>query len=286
MNEFEIKKTADGSLTFFSSEFGENFHTRYGAKKESEITFVEGCKLSEKAKIKNHLNILDICYGLGYNSAAALSCIWSINPSCKVELIALEADERVPLQAIKNQLFTLWSEPIPHLLTEFVKNRYVLTNQLKAQFLLEDARISIQKVAETGFKADAVFLDPFSPPKCPQLWTVEFLNLVAKCLKPEGRIATYSCSAAVRAALKLAGLNIGANFCVGRRSPGTVASFSGQDLIPLSLKEIEHLQTRAAIPYRDPQLQDNAEIIKQRREKEQAISNLESTSQWKKRWFS
>jgi tRNA U34 5-methylaminomethyl-2-thiouridine-forming methyltransferase MnmC len=223
---------------------------------------------------------------LGYNSAVALDSIWSINPSCKIELIALEADNRVPLQAINHKLLTVWPEKITNLLIELTKNRSVLTNQLKAQLLIEDARISLQKVAQTGFKADAVFLDPFSPPKCPQLWTVEFLNLVAKCLNPEGRIATYSCSAAVRSALKLSGLNIGANFCVGRRSPGTVASFSQQDLLPLSLPAIEHLQTRAAIPYRDPQLQDNAEMIKQRREQEQAISNLESTSQWKKRWFS
>ncbi len=286
MNNFETRTTSDGSITFFSPEFGETFHTKYGAKKEAEITFVQGCNLINKAQKKPVIKILDICYGLGYNSAAALDSIWSINPHCKIELFALEYDQKVPFQAIDNNLLSLWSEPIPTILTNLAQNQQVLTNNLNAQLFYEDARISIQKIAKIGFKADAIFLDPFSPPKCPQLWTVDFLSLVAQCLDYQGRIATYSCSAAVRAALILAGLKIGANFCIGRRSPGTVASFFPEDLPPLSEKEKEHLNTRAAVPYRDPSLSDHGETIKKRREEEQTFSNLEPSSQWKKRWFS
>lgn len=286
MNVFENKKTDDGSITFFSTEFGETFHTKYGAKKEAEITYIKGCELREKAQKKTCLKIIDVCYGLGYNTAAALSCIWEVNPHCQIELMALEIDERVPFQAINNELLTLWQEPIPSLLTELAINKYVLTDNLKAYLFLEDARISIQKIKAMNFKADAIFLDPFSPPKCPQLWTVEFINLLANCLNFDGKIATYSCSAAIRSALKLADLNIGINDCIGRRSPGTIASFQKENLIALSAREKQHLQTRAAIPYRDFQLNNSAEIIKERREKEQKISNLEPTSQWKKRWFS
>jgi tRNA U34 5-methylaminomethyl-2-thiouridine-forming methyltransferase MnmC len=83
-----------------------------------------------------------------------------------------------------------------------------------------------------------------------------------------------------------AGLKIGATAPVGRRSPGTVASFSDRDLPPLSPQEQEHLQTRAAIPYRDPNLSDSAEEIRQRRQQEQDLSSLEPTSSWKKRWAS
>ena len=81
-----------------------------------------------------------------------------------------------------------------------------------------------------------------------------------------------------------AGLKIGATRSVGRRSPGTIANWKGNNLPPLSQQEIEHLQTRAAIPYRDPDLIDTAEIIKTRREKEQSKSDLEPSSHWKKRW--
>jgi tRNA U34 5-methylaminomethyl-2-thiouridine-forming methyltransferase MnmC len=63
-----------------------------------------------------------------------------------------------------------------------------------------------------------------------------------------------------------------------------MATFSEAYLSPLSPEESEHLQTRAAIPYRDPSLTDTPSQIIARREEEQALSNLENTSQWKKRW--
>jgi tRNA U34 5-methylaminomethyl-2-thiouridine-forming methyltransferase MnmC len=281
---FQPHLTADGSLTFFSTEFGETFHSSSGAREEAEKKFVEPCQLAQKAQTSSSLLLLDICYGLGYNSAAALAAIWAVKPDCYVELIALELDASVPRQASTSQLLTQWSLPVPELLQELAATFHVQSQQLNAQLLIGDARQTIQQVRQGNFQADAIFLDPFSPTKCPQLWTVEFLAIAAQCLKPTGRLATYSCAASVRAALQLAGLRIGSAPRVGRRSPGTLASFSDRDLPPLSQQECEHLQTRAAIPYRDPQLADSAQTIRQRRQREQQQSELEPTTHWKRRW--
>lgn len=283
--------TQDGSYTFFSPEFDEAFHSRYGARQEAEKKFLEPSLLKDKAcgqKQKNStsLQLLDICYGLGYNSASALAGIWSANPQCRVELIALEIDSTIPLQAIEHNLLNQWQKPIPQSLTQLATTKRIQTNYLDASLLINDARKTIQQLYHDSWQADAIFLDPFSPPKCPQLWTVEFLGLVAKCLKPTGRIVTYSSSAAVRTALSLAGLHIGSTPGVGRKSPGTVASFFDDNLPTLSLQEQEHLQTRAAIPYRDPELRDTTEKIREKRESEQQYSCLEPTSKWKKRWAS
>ena len=291
MTQFLPQITQDGSYTFFSPEFDEAFHSHYGARQEAEKKFLEPSLLKDKARLydRKHcssLRLLDICYGLGYNSAAILAGIWSVNPQCKVELIALEIDSTVPLQAIKHNLLNQWQIPIPRLLTQLATTRHLQTDYLEASLLIDDARKTIKQIYQNGWQADAILLDPFSPPKCPQLWTVEFLRLVTKCLKPTGRIVTYSSSAAVRTALSLAGLYLGSTPNVGRKSPGTVASFLKENLPPLSLQEQEHLQTRAAIPYRDPELQDTAENIRQKRELEQQASSLEPTSQWKKRWTS
>lgn len=290
-DRFTPQITGDGSYTFFSEEFKEAFHSYYGAKQEAEAKFVEPAKLRQKAsQLKEQANtlirILDICYGLGYNSAAALEAIWSVNPQCKIELIALELSAAVPRQAIAHHLLARWHEPIPQLLKELATVYRMHGDRFQGQLLIGDARKTIKSLCQSQWQADAIFLDPFSPPKCPQLWTVEFLGLVARCLKPTGRLTTYSCSAAVRKALSLAGLNFGSTPSVGRRSPGTVASFCEQDLPPLSLQEKEHLDTRAAIPYRDPYLRDSADAICLRRQQEQQASTLEPTSQWKKRWFS
>ncbi|MBW4577507.1 MAG: hypothetical protein KME08_19920 [Aphanothece sp. CMT-3BRIN-NPC111] len=297
---FTPQPTADGSFTFFSPEFGETFHSRYGACEEAQMKFVLPTHLRQKAQ-QPVLRVLDVCYGLGYNTAAALFTIWEVNPSCRVEWVGLELDLAVPQAAIASQLpgygnaynlLNNWPQPIPQILAQLADVQQIDGDRLQAQLIIGDARQTIQQVQRSGFQADAIFLDPFSPPKCPQLWTVEFLSLVAQCLKPEGRLATYSCAASVRTALMAAKLQIGSTPPVGRRSPGTVAcrdlqagNLDAADLSTLSVQEQEHLQTRAAIPYRDPHLCDPADVILHRRQIEQQASSLEPTSHWKKRWI-
>jgi tRNA U34 5-methylaminomethyl-2-thiouridine-forming methyltransferase MnmC len=258
---------------------------------------VEPTQLAQAAE-KPIVRLLDVCYGLGYNTAAALQTIWAVNPSCYVELIGLELNSAVPQAAIANHLFDNWNYEYIEILTQLAFEGQVKTKSLNAKLLIGDARVSITNVNQSGFQADAIFLDPFSPPQCPQLWTVEFLKQVSLCLHQDGLLATYSCAAAVRAALILAGLQIGSTPPVGRRSPGTVAAYprygedreisdcSSRQLSPLSLEEQEHLLTRAAIPYRDPQLKDSPDVIILRRQQEQQACALEPTSRWRKRWLS
>jgi tRNA U34 5-methylaminomethyl-2-thiouridine-forming methyltransferase MnmC len=281
--QFDPCITNDGSYTFFSEEFGQTFHSKYGAKEEALFKYAIPTLLAEKAN-RGHLRILDICYGLGYNSAAALSTIWRSNPDCTIEIIALELDRSVAISAIEHRILSEWEDPIPHLLAQLARGELINTSQLKAELIFGDARQTIQQVIDREFKADAIFLDPFSPLSCPQLWTIEFIDRVAKCCTFDGIISTYSCAAAGRTAMIQAGLSIANLTPVGRKAPGTIASFDASQLPPLSQQELEHLQTRAAIPYRDPTLTDSIAKIVIRRELEQDDCGLETTSQWKKRW--
>ncbi len=283
MTQFAPYITDDGSYTFFSEEFGQTFHSKYGAKQESISKYATPTLLAQKAA-RGQLRILDICYGLGYNSAAALATIWRSHPDCTVEIVALELDRTVPISAIEHHLLGDWEEPIPQLLTRLVREEVIESDRFKAQLIFGDARQTIESVIERGFTADAIFLDPFSPTACPQLWTLEFIDRVAKCCAPDGIIATYSCASAVRNAMVAAGLCVGNSIPVGRKSPGTVASFNAAQLTPLSPQELEHLQTRAAVPYRDSTLADSMAKIIIRRDLEQNDCGLETTSQWKKRW--
>ena len=282
-NIFTPQLTNDGSFTFFSQEFGEAFHSIYGAKEEARLKFIEPCQIAEKAQ-KPVLHLLDVCYGLGYNTAAALEVIWTKNPHCYVELIALELDPVVPTEAIAHNLLSNYTQPIPQLLELLTTSFQVQTDLLNAKLYLGDARTTIKRLNQSNFVADAIFLDPFSPPRCPQLWTVEFLQQLASCCAAEGRLATYSCAASVRSALIAAGFKIGRTLQVGGRLPGTVASFNDLDLLRLSKRSQEHLQTRAAVVYRDPQLNDSKDAILQLRKIEQEGSSLEASSRWQKRW--
>lgn len=281
-------KTGDGSSTFYSAAFGEWFHSRKGARHEAQQTYVETTRLTQRSQqngADSSLKILDICYGLGYNTAAALETIWRANDRCNVEIKALEIDIEVGRSAIAHHLTEQYSPAAQQILSELAADCTAERDHLSAQILLGDARQQIQPLVDQGWRADVIFLDPFSPPHCPQLWTVEFLQQVAQCLDPDsGELVTYSCSAAVRSALKLAGLSIGSIQAGGRKWPGTLARYASEALPALSPQEQEHLQTRAAVPYRDPTLQSTAEEILIRRTQEQAISTLAPTGPWRRRW--
>ncbi|MDB9495037.1 MnmC family methyltransferase [Spirulina major CS-329] len=282
---FSPQWTCDGSATFFSAEFDELFHSEFGAAQEAEGKFVVPCELRRLAPTQDRIRLLDICYGLGYNSAAALAAIWAVNPACVVELVALDVEARPAQAAIAHHALAHYPAAIvAHLATLSTAHR-VTTPQFTAQFHLGDARQTVQTVVRSHYQADAIFLDPFSPPKCPQLWTVEFLTQVAQCLAPTGILATYSCAAAVRAALQQAGLQIASSASVGRKAPGTIARWDGTNLPPLTPREQEHLATRAAVPYRDRTGTTPAATILAHRQQEQAHSPLEPSSQWKRRWF-
>ncbi|HBC42717.1 MAG TPA: hypothetical protein DCZ88_12685 [Pseudanabaena sp.] len=281
MDKLSLFPTKDGSITFWSETFQETFHSSHGAKHEAEAKFVIPAKIAEKSQTQTQLNILDVCYGLGYNSAAAITCVSDLKKSSQtsvanLHIIALENNLEVPQKAISTGLVDIWQPIIVQILSNAAESQIVETENLTLQLLIGDARQTISQVPERW--ADAIFLDPFSPPHCPQLWTVEFIQLLANSLKADGYLVTYSASAAVRTAILMAGLQIGSIAPIGRKSPSTIAAFSPTAIPPISDTESAFLKTRAAIPYRDRALQSTASEIIANRKAEQNNSNLPSSS--------
>ncbi len=71
MSELIEVLTQDGSYSLKSVLFQENFHSIQGALEETKIKFTNPSAL-HRFKDK-YLNVLDICFGLGYNSASLFS---------------------------------------------------------------------------------------------------------------------------------------------------------------------------------------------------------------------
>ena len=274
--------TEDGSITFWSETYQESFHSSHGAKNEAEAKFVIPAKIAEKAQIQHQVNILDVCYGLGYNSAAAIAAITALQDcSTQIDIIALENNLDVPQQAIAQGLVNIWQPAIAQILATAAEFQLAQSANVSLKLLIGDARSTIRRVS--GRWADAIFLDPFSPPHCPQLWTVEFIKLLAGCLKPDGYLVTYSASAAVRAAMCEAGLQFGSIAPVGRKSPSTIAAFAPTPLPSISEYESALMSTRTAIPYRDRTLTSTASAIIATRQAEQNNSELPPSSSLRKK---
>ncbi len=64
--------TNDGSIGLFSGDFDDIFHSKFGALSEAYEKFVIPANIN-KLFLNDNINVLDICYGIGYNSKALLN---------------------------------------------------------------------------------------------------------------------------------------------------------------------------------------------------------------------
>ena len=292
MSELIEVLTKDGSYSLRSVFFQENFHSLLGALEETKKKFTEPSDL-QRFKGKS-LNVLDICFGLGYNSASLSNEV--IKQKSYLNLYALEIDKKPLEYSLRNKSFMkLWNPKVKNIFESLYRNDYFEDQFFKCRILWGDAREKIN-IIPSAIKFDLIYLDGFSPQKCPQVWTIEFLSKVTKKLNPQGYLITYSSSAAVRNTLRNLGLEI---FTIKPSfndrtfwSQGTVAiaKFDKNELITnfnfekLSLMEEEHLLTKASIPYRDQDLKSSKEEIINKRLDEQLFSNLSSTKIWRNKW--
>lgn len=142
-----------------------------------------------------------------------------------------------------------------------------------------DAR---QVIKEDDNSYNYIFLDAFTPAKCPCLWTVDFFKELHKHLDDEGMILTYSNSAAVRNAFIQAGFWTGKIY--NKESDkfiGTIAT-KKLELIKNGLSEYDLglINTKAGIVYRDKDLTLDNEAIIAAHSKEVAQSGLQSSSKF------
>ena len=94
---------------------------------------------------------------------------------------------------------------------------------LELDLILGDAR---RTLPGWSGRADAWFLDGFSPAKNPELWEPDLLGEVAHHTCPGGTVATYSAAGAVRRGLAGAGFEVERIPGYGRKRHMTVARLS------------------------------------------------------------
>jgi tRNA U34 5-methylaminomethyl-2-thiouridine-forming methyltransferase MnmC len=270
-----LLETADGTFTLLSSEGfkgRETMHTSHGALYEAQEKFFVPANLQGKEEVR----ILDICSGLGYNTAAALEGLMT-GMKIKIEMVEISPEilavtlllpsplksHKIVQQAIEDKLIK-----DGYLVLEGEKME--IPSNLEVKIHCKDARDFIKGIKSYEHEPyDAVFLDPFSPGKTPELYSQEFIQGLFGLLKKNGLILTYTSAAPVRSALLKAGFQVGEGPSLGRRG-GTIASPSIR-MIPTSLSMDDERMialSDAGIPFRDPELNSSAEEIFERRELE------------------
>ncbi|MBQ8847485.1 MAG: hypothetical protein IJ003_00905 [Candidatus Gastranaerophilales bacterium] len=256
MKNIKTFKTQDGSIGLYNEELNEVYHSKFGAKKEAYEKFIAPALILNNRS----LDILDICYGIGYNTKCAIENFSNIN-----SIDCIEIDNELVSKSYEFD----YDEKI---------NQIIKDNLQKSDFIhfyIEDARSAIKKIDK---KYDIIFHDGFAPHKQSILWSEEFIKLVASKLKDNGIYCTYNHSKPVLNALCKMGLFLGQTI-VDNKIIGTVASFD-KNLIknPLISFELGKLNTKSAITYKDKDLNLSHEEIIKNRDNEVNNSKLQTLS--------
>jgi len=264
----KLVETEDGSVTFWNEDYKEHYHTPAGARLEATEKYLAPSQIAERLA-QGDVNLLDVCFGLGYNSLVAMNIAAKGPRENQLNVTALEMDRRVVGAAAKNiQTSNTDSFDWREALLELHSNHSCRVPHAACLMQWGDARYTITQLAPTAY--DLVFLDAFSTQRNSELWTVDFFRQLKAVMKPDAVLLTYCAAIPVRAGLMEAGFHVGETVPVGRQRGGTVAAMRAVDIeIPLPAHEIKMIrETTRGLPYRDPYgVWTNKEILRDRQER-------------------
>lgn len=198
-----------------SQRFDDPYFSLNDGLAETRHVFLAGNGLPER--LRPGFQIAELGFGTGLNLLATLLT----NPKMPIRFTSFEA-------------FPLTAAEIARALDHFSEARAVAEPFLAAwergerkfqlgpitvQVIIGDARETL--TAWQG-RADAWFLDGFSPAKNPELWSPDLMTEVARHTAPSGTFATYTAAGHVRRALAEAGFTVERQQGHGRKRHMTV----------------------------------------------------------------
>lgn len=136
-NNFDFVFTNDGSTGLYNYDVNDIYHSSYGAKTEAVQKFINPLDFYNNFYHNKNIEVLDICYGIGYNTKALLNKIFKLNYKGNVNIDILEYDKRLVLLSpfIKDGFFKETPEVsyfiLNNLFDEIYRNKEQLSCLLK-----------------------------------------------------------------------------------------------------------------------------------------------------------
>ncbi len=240
--DYKKVATGDGTYTLHSKRFDECYHsTKDGALQESlQKHVIPAFTHNTQAE----LTILDICFGLGYNTFATIYHILRNGLDIKVRIIAPEFDEKL-LESLRGFTYPEEFAPFSHIIDELLRNHRYKDERFDLRIAVGDAR----EVVKNLRGIDIVYQDAFSPKKNPLLWTKEYFADIKKAVSNKMVLTTYSVATGVRMGLYENGFFIYEARGEGVRT-GTIASNFALELPAVDM-ELKKRRNPAAAPLLD-----------------------------------
>ncbi|HNT49695.1 MAG TPA: tRNA (5-methylaminomethyl-2-thiouridine)(34)-methyltransferase MnmD [Cyclobacteriaceae bacterium] len=195
--------TNDGSHSLLNTELDETYHSRHGARQESEYVFIEhGLNYWINCNQQNHIRILEVGLGTALNAWLTLCA-----PNVQALTLQYFAIEKFPLPA------EVWQ----HL--NYATTHRELFEKIHSspwnswQSILPTAHLfkcenSLQDCSIPDLKFDLIYYDAFAPNKQPDMWAFNVLEKVVQCLAPGAVFVTYCAKGQLKRDLKNLGLQV------------------------------------------------------------------------------
>lgn len=221
-NNHTLTQTEDGSLSLFSQTFQEGCHSLSGARRETQIHYLEGCQILKKLASCPKISILEVGFGTGLGFE--LSRDLALKNAGHIIFHSLEIDP----------ILTGWSFARLGLspTIEKLSDREIWSSEdesFSLKVLVGNARATLPAYLHHFPQCfNAIYQDAFSPKKNPVLWTTEWFNLLKKYSSPDVILSTYSASNSIRKSLTEAGWSLRKGESFGPKRASTRACLHGE----------------------------------------------------------
>ncbi len=218
--------------TPMATAFGDIYFSTDGGLDETRTVFLDGCGLPKGWADRPVFTIAELGFGSGLNFLATWQK-WTETARAKQRLHYVSI-EKFPFDAAQlTQALAAWPELKAYsdqLIANWpgrVKGIHRLNFDAVTLTLIHENVVEALEQVDV-LKADAWFLDGFSPSSNPAMWSAEVMQHLMRCSAPGARLATFSVAGAVRTALTDAGFTVRKMPGFGRKRHRLEAEFPGQ----------------------------------------------------------
>lgn len=231
---YEIHKTIslkDGSTTFWNKNYHDYYHPKEGAITQAQKLFMQNSEL-EKRLLQGDVRVLDIGFGMGYNTFEALKIAQKLG-EYRLHVSAIDQDRELLMQSVKVVPEALHVKMLEDI---YCHDTYQDTYG-KVEFINKEARYALD-LLDKPF--DIIFLDPFLESNNATLVSVEFFQKLKTLLKADGILVASTALHVSQIGLRQAGFEV------------SLANDDKSDIKGIVAKVAISLQHEVGIPYRDP----------------------------------
>jgi len=140
------------------------------------------------------IKILDICFGLGYNTLTSIYYVYKNNLDISLEILSPELDEEL-VRSLYKYKYPKEFDGFISILKDISKNGFYQDDKIKINIIFNDAVLFTKNL---NTKVDIIFQDAFSIKKNPELWSEEFFASLSKISHVHTILTTYTKTDVVR----------------------------------------------------------------------------------------